>query len=310
MPTLLRTPEERFNDLPDFPYQPHYVETNGVRMHYLDEGKGEVILCLHGEPSWSFLYRKMIKPLSQHYRVIAPDLIGFGKSDKYAEQGDYTLRMHMDSIKALITQLDLKDITIVVQDWGGLIGLPVVSEMPERFARLFIMNTGLPAGEASFWGLLTHPSRIPQFLAFSAWSNFAKRIPDMQVGRVIKMGMKDKSLATPQVVAAYDAPFPDKSYKAGAKIFPALVPMKKGMAGVAEMKAARKFLSTWQKPAMVVFSDSDPIMKGADHFFRKLIPTAKQHPYVTVSAGHFLQEEKGEELAEYLHGFIQQSPTI
>lgn len=290
--SVIRTPEERFANLFDFPFKPHYVETNGLRVHYVDEGKGEVLLCLHGEPTWSYLYRKMIPLLSAKHRVIAMDFIGFGRSDKFTEQSEYSFKMHCDTLAGFIDALSLKQITLVVQDWGGTIGLRIVSEMPELFSRLVIMNTWLPTGDAS------------ANEAFLKWRYFAKNTPDLPIGQVIRMGMASGSLFTPETIAAYEAPFPDASYKAGAAAWPLLVPIKPDDPGAAEMRKTREFLSKWNKPTLVMFSDKDPITHGADKFFRKLIPSAKNQPEIVIKdAGHFLQEEKGEEIARHIMEF-------
>ncbi len=291
---VIKTPDERFTNLPDFTFEPHYAEINGLRVHYVDEGKGEVLLCLHGEPTWSYLYRKMIPILSTKYRVIAMDFVGFGRSDKFTEQSEYSFKMHCDTLSWFIKSLSLNQITLVVQDWGGLIGLRIVSEMPERFSRLVIMNTWLPTGDVS----------VSE--AFLKWRHFVKNTSDLPVGQVMRMGMANGNLLTPEIMAAYESPFPDASYKAGASAWPLLVPINYDDAGAAEMRQTREFLSKWDKPALVMFSDKDPITSGADRFFRKLIPSAKNQPEITIKdAGHFLQEEKGEEIARHIMGFMK-----
>lgn len=295
--TILRTPEERFANLPDFPFAPHYLHINGVRVHYVDEGEGQPILCLHGEPSWSYLYRKMIPPLAAQHRVVAPDFIGFGRSDKYAAREAYTFQMHTDTLVSFIEQLDLRHITAVVQDWGGLIGLRVAAEHPDRFARLVIMNTGLPTGDSK-------PGK-----AFMRWRGFVERIPNLPIGRIIKMGLAQPDEMDAAVKAAYEAPFPDKSYKAGAATWPLLVPVTPDDPGSAAMRRTRRALARWDKPALVMFSDSDPITRGGDKFFRRLIPTAKEQPEIVIKGtGHFLQEEKGEDIAQHILDFIARTP--
>ena len=289
---VIRTPEERFKDLPDFPFRPHYLDMNGVRIHYLDEGEGQVILCLHGEPSWSYLYRKMIPILSKNHRVLVMDFIGFGRSDKFTEHGEYSFQMHHDSIIHFIRAMKLEQITLAVQDWGGLLGLTVASEMPEFFSRLVIMNTGLPSGDE------------PMSKGFMRWREFASSSSDLPVGLAIQNGTSERALK-PEIVAAYESPFPDVAYKAGAMIFPLLVPLSPDDPGAAEMRRAREVFSHWQKPVLVMFSDKDPITRGGDIFFRSLIPSAKDQPEIVIhDAGHFLQEDKGEEIAQYIVDFI------
>lgn len=291
---ILRTPDERFHDLPDYPFAPHYATIGEARMHYVDEGHGRPILCLHGEPTWSFLYRKMIPILAQAGRVIAPDWLGFGKSDKFAEPEAYSFQMHRDSLVAFIDALALHEITLVVQDWGGLLGLRVAAEMPGRFARLVILNTFLPTGEE-------RPSA-----AFRAWRMFVKTTAELPIGRIIQQATVNE--LSPEVLRGYEAPFPNASYQTGAKTFPLLVPMSPNDPGAEAMRHTRKALGNWHKPAIVLFSDQDPILGEAHDFFRELIPSVQGRPKIIIrDAGHYLQEDKGEEIADHLLTFIQET---
>ncbi|MEW9052918.1 MAG: haloalkane dehalogenase [Neobacillus sp.] len=295
---IIRTPEERFLNLSNYPFKPNYVDINDARVHYVDQGSGEVILCLHGEPSWSYLYRHMIPPLSQYFRVIAPDFIGFGRSDKFTEPEEYSFEMHMNTLSSFIESLQLEQITLVVQDWGGLIGLGVLADMPERFARVVIMNTGLPTGE-------TPPTK-----GFLTWRKYAERTTDLPVGQIIRRSLAPGNELPEDVIAAYDAPFPTEEYKAGAQVWPLLVPINIDDPGAAQMRKAKEVLQNWNKPAFVAFSDSDPITRGGDRFFKKIIPTADREPEVVIEqAGHFLQEEKGNEIAEHIIAFVKRNPV-
>lgn len=297
---ILRTPDERFENLPGYDFEPHYVEVPNpdggepLQMHYVDEGRADAppVLLLHGEPSWSYLYRKMIPPLADAgLRAVAPDLIGFGRSDKPASRNDYTYQRHVDWMHAFVNALDLRDITLFCQDWGGLIGLRVAAEQPERFARIVAANTFLPTGDHA-------PGE-----AFLQWREFSQTVPEMQIGRIIANGCVSE--LDPEVVAAYDAPFPDESYKEGARQFPALVPITPDDPASEANRAAWEVLSRWEKPFLCAFSDSDPITAGLDRTFINRIPGAQGMPHTTITgAGHFLQEDKGEALAEVTVEFI------
>ena len=292
---LLRTPDERFVNLPGYSFAPHYVNVDGVRIHYVDEGAqdAEPVLLLHGEPSWSYLYRKMIPVLTAAgYRVIAPDLVGFGRSDKPAGREDYTYQRHMDWITGLIESLDLQSTNLVGQDWGGLIGLRLAAENESRFARIVAANTGLPTGDQTMSE------------AFFRWQRFSQTAPVFDIGRVVQNGCATN--LPDEIVAAYNAPFPDDRYMAGARQFPLLVPTRPDDPASAANRKAWEVLIRWEKPFLTAFSDSDPITKGGDRIFQRLIPGAKGQPHTTITgAGHFLQEDKGEELAEVVVNFLR-----
>ncbi len=293
-----RTPDERFAHLPGYPFAPHYADIAGMRMHYVDEGPrdAEPVLMLHGEPSRSYLYRKMIPIVTAAgFRAVAPDLIGFGRSDKPVNQDDYTYQAHVDWMTAFVEQIDLRNITLVCQDWGGLIGLRVAAEHPERFARIVAANTFLPTGDGA-------PSE-----AFLRWQEFSQKAPQLQIGNLLNGGTRTEM--SPEVVAAYDAPFPDDSYKAGARKFPLLVPTRPDDPAAAANRKAWEVLEKWEKPFLTAFSDEDPITRGGDKAFQQRVPGTKGQPHTTiVGGGHFLQEDKGEELAEAVVAFIKSTP--
>jgi len=295
---ILRTPDERFENLIDYPFDPHYVtvpsgEGSILRIHYVDEGprNGSPVLLLHGEPSWSFLYRKMIAPLAEAgLRVVAPDLVGFGRSDKPVERSDYSYSRLVEWTTSFLLRLDLKNITLFGQDWGGLIGLRIAVALEDRFTRLVVANTGLPVG-----------GEMPE--AFFKWREASQRLSRFPVARFVNGGTVT-SLSR-EVKDGYDAPFPDESYKAGARVLPALVPVDPEDPEASANRLAWRKLMKWHKPLLTTFSDSDPITRGGDAPFQRLVPGAKEQPHVTVEdAGHFLQEDKGEELAEIIKTFI------
>ncbi|MFQ5650024.1 MAG: haloalkane dehalogenase [bacterium] len=295
---ILRTPDERFENLPGYPFEPNYIEVNGLRMHYLDEGENdnELVFMLHGEPSWSFLYRKMIPILvGAGFRVIVPDLVGFGKSDKPADREAYTYQSHMEWMTAFVKQLDLQNITLVAQDWGGLIGLRLAAENEVRFKRIVASNTFLPTGE-----------RLSD--AFFRWCEFSQKTEIFNVGRIVNSGCVSDLSA--EVVAAYDAPFPDERYKAGARQFPAIVPVSQEEPAAQANQKAWQVLQSWHKPFLTAFSDSDPVTRHGDAVFHKRVPGTKGQRHTTVKgAGHFLQEDKGEEFASIIVDFMTGSQS-
>ena len=290
----LRTPEARFSSLPDFAFPPRRVDVGGLEMAWVEAGPATAspVLCLHGEPTWSFLYRKMLPVFAAAgHRAIAPDLIGFGRSDKPAERSDYTYQRHMDWLTTFVERLDLTSITLVCQDWGGLLGLRLVAEHPERFSRVVAANTFLPTGD------------IPMPKAFFRWREFSQTTPDFDVGDIVSKGCVTP--LTPEVKAAYDAPFPDDTYKAGARQFPALVPATPEDPATPANRRAWERLAELGKPFLTAFSDQDPITRGADAFLQAAIPGAAGQPHTTITAGgHFLQEDRGEALAKVVTDFI------
>ncbi len=294
---ILRTPDECFRNLPAYPFAPHYVEVDGVRIHYVHEGPRQAhpVLLLHGEPSWSYLYRKMIPILaSAGLRVIAPDLVGFGRSDKPARREDYTYQRHVDWMLGFIGTLDLEHITLVCQDWGGLIGLRLVAEHGHRFDRVVAANTFLPTGDQA-------PSP-----AFFAWQRFSQEVEELPIGQIIQMGCV--TTLAPEVIRAYEAPFPEEHYKAGARQFPMLVPTRPDDPASAPNRRAWEALRRWRKPFLTAFSDSDPITRGADEVLQREIPGALGQPHTTIhGAGHFLQEDQGEELAQVVVNFVRRT---
>ena len=305
----LRTPDDRFVNLPDWPYAPHYTtvasrvsgDSTTLRIAHVDEGPRDsatTVLCMHGEPSWSYLYRKMI-PLfvAAGHRVIAPDLIGFGRSDKPVERSDYTYERHVAWMSDWLTSNDLSRLTLVCQDWGGLIGLRLVAAFPERFDRVVVANTFLPVGDR------------PPSDAFMAWRNYSQTVPEFKVGRIVEGGCARRPLA-PEVVAAYDAPFPDDRFKAGARVFPTLVPISTDDPSSKANLAAWKVLERFDKPVLTAFSDADPVTKGGDRGFQQRVPGTSGQPHTTiVNAAHFLQEDAGEELARVVNDFIARTPA-
>ncbi len=295
---LLRTPDERFQNLPNFPFKPNYLEVDGIRIHYVDEGPkdAEVVLLMHGEPSWSFLYRHMIPLLLKGgFRTVAPDLVGFGRSDKPTEQSDHTYHRHVEWMTKWMNLLDLKYITLFCQDWGSLIGLRIAIENQERFKRIILANGGLPTGE----------QRISD--AFFEWQELSRTAQKFYVGRIIQGATVTKLPRT--VIKAYEAPFPDDTYKAGPRIMPSLVPSTKNDPEHEANKDAIEKFKQWKKPFLTAFSDKDPITKGVERFWIKNIPGAQgfKHPIIK-NAGHFLQEDKGPELANLIIDFVENHP--
>jgi len=263
-----------------------------MRMHYVDEGEGDPVLMLHGQPTWSYLYRKMIPIVAREHRVIAPDWIGFGKSDKFIREADYSFQMHFQSAIAFVEALDLHDVTLVVQDWGGFLGLPLAAELPDRIARLVVMNTALPTG----YGMMTE--------GWYRYRDSTRRQAAVGAERTFSAGGRD-----PELVRAYSAPFPDPTYYAGPNTFPQIVPMLPGDPASPVMLRTAERLSRWDKPAIVMFSDGDQILGPHQHYLRRLIPTAMDEPLIVIEdAGHFLQEDQPEAVSEQILAFIRRHP--
>ena len=307
-PDVLRTPDARFSSLKNYPFEAHYMQIGKYRIHYLDEGPADAapILLIHGEPTWSYLFRKMIPVLTAAgHRVIAPDLVGFGKSDKPINRADYSHQMQVDVMSALVTRLDLQEVTYFGQDWGGLVGLRVVAADPDRFAGVVVSNTGLPAATgfagwigyslfklAVWWEGAVTFEELQQELTFARWVAYSYHVDDLPIGQLMGFMGGDAD-----VVEAYEAPFPDVRYKAGAQIMPYLVPSQ-----LRENEQAWKVFEGWNKPFLVAFTDSDPITKGGEQVFMERIPGAVG---VRISgAGHFVQEDAGAQLAELMNAFI------
>ncbi|MES2035741.1 MAG: haloalkane dehalogenase [Pseudomonadota bacterium] len=294
---VLRTPEVRFEGLKDWPYAPRYLDLTDadgtvLRLHYIDEGPrdGAPVLLMHGEPSWAYLYRHVIAGLvAKGHRVIAPDLIGFGRSDKPGARADYTYERHVAWMSQWLTALDLKDLTLFCQDWGGLIGLRLVAVFAERFAGVVVANTGLPTGSGMTEG-------------FSNWLEVSQTIPQMPVGLFVNAG-SGRTLS-PEEIAAYDAPFPDESYKEGARQFPALVPVTPEHASVRENQLAWAVLEAFDKPFLTAFSDADPITGGGEAVFQTRVPGAAGQPHVALHGGHFLQEDCPDDIVAVIDGMI------
>ena len=289
-----RTPDTAFANLPGYPFEPHYRDFEGLRMHYVDEGAGDPFLLMHGEPDWSYLYRRMIPILAKGHRVVAPDFIGFGRSDKPLRIEDYSYDLHVNSIRALIEGLDLRRITMVVQDWGGPIGLRVATEMKDRFAALVVLNTGL------------FSSKDWPTPGFMSWRNFAERVGlDLPVGRIIQ-GATTRELDE-DTLRGFEAPWPVRESKAGVASFPLLVPISTDHPNAVAMRKVADELRTWDVPALVCWSDSDPVFPLATgEAFARMLKGARDPLHVVNGASHMLQEDKGEEIA---HRILEWMPA-
>lgn len=296
MRQVVRTPESRFESIKDYPFTGHYLQVEAdLRMHYVDEGNSEnpVILLLHGEPSWSYLYRYMIPILSEHFRVIAPDLIGFGKSDKLVSKELYSYQSHLDWVTTFVEQLNLKNTLLFCQDWGGLLGLRLVTQMSDRFSMVIASNTTLPTGRPA----------IPE--SFLKWREFSQNSADFDIARVIDTGTVQP--LSKETYEAYNAPFPSEEYKAGARIFPTLVPAEEDHPESRKNLLAWSRLKEWKKPFLTIFGSEDNIMLGAEKAFQRFVPGAQGQDHKILHAGHFIQEEKGPELAKAIIDFYEKN---
>lgn len=308
-PGVLRTPDARFENLEAFPYAPNYLQVGDIRLHYIDEGppEGETLLLIHGEPTWSYLFRKMIPVFTgAGYRVVAPDMVGFGRSDKFADEDAYSYPMQVEYMLELVRALDLTGTTFFGQDWGGLVGLRVVAAEPHRFARVVVSNTGLPSADglqgwiayplfklAVWWEGAMTMEELAADLTYPRWVAYSYHVEDLPIGRLMSFLGGSEG-----VVAAYEAPFPDRNYKAGAQIMPYLVPSQ-----LRENEAAWAVFENWHKPFLVAFTDSDPITRGGEQAFLSRVPVARN---VTIrDAGHFVQEDAGYALARLMVDFMQ-----
>ncbi len=289
---VLRTSDERFADLPDYPFAPHYAEVRGLRMHYVDEGpeSGQTVLLLHGEPTWSYLYRHTVPELvAAGLRAVVPDLVGFGRSDKPTATADYSFRSHVEWLSAFVEAVGITDAVVVGHDWGGLVGLRLLAERPGLVAAYVACNHGFPTGD------------MPPNEAFRSWLDYSQSVPALPVGEIVLNGCV--SSRGDAVRAAYDAPYPDESYKAGARIFPALVPIRPDDPASDAIRAARTVLAEWDRPFLTVWGDQDPVTRGADEMFQGLVPGAKGQRHVRLAAGHNLPEDAGAELGRIVADF-------
>jgi haloalkane dehalogenase len=299
----LRTPDEAFANLPGYTFKPHYTEVDDLdggtlRIHHIDEGPAddaETVLLMHGEPSWSYLYRHMIPVLNEAgLRTVAPDLVGFGRSDKPARAADHTYERHVAWMSSWLVANDLRGLTLVCQDWGGLIGLRLLAAHPDRFRRLVVANTGLPTGDR------------PPAEAFLKWQKFSQTTPDFDCGVIVAMSVTTQ--LSPEEIAAYNAPFPDDSYKAAPRTMPTLVPTSPDDPSAQPNRDAWKVLEAWDGPTVIAFSDSDPVTKGGDGIFNKIAGSVGQPHTTIVGGGHFLQEDQGPQLAQVVTDLVERTP--